>query len=177
MRALVLSVVVALLAFGAWRSYQRAAAFERRAQTAESFLKARRAEVEALEDSARRLEAEAAKRDTVIQYRVRRIAVLDSIAPPPDTCAPYLRERDLLIAAQADQLETKDAELELRGRALLALRAATDTLEAALASRSRPLPRISFGPEVGVGGFVGLCADGRPCAGVGITLSLGRVRL
>lgn len=147
----------------AHRWEQRAAAAESLAVVAAEQSAAARAEA----DSFARL---AARQDTVVRWRVRRVAMVDSIHPPAADCLPNLGERDALIAAQQDQIETLQQETLARGRALTILQGSHDNLQRTLAAR--PRPSAFHGPSIGVGAFIGVCADGQPCVGVGLTLNL-----
>lgn len=84
--------------------------------------------------------------------------------PVPDSCVAVAAERDSLIDTLFIVAGAYDTAVTLRDAEAAALRAATDSLRSAA---RRPF----WKPEVGMGPFLGVCADGKPCAGVGVTLS------
>lgn len=93
----------------------------------------------------------------------------------PDTCVTFVAPRDSLIDSAIEEADTWRAAYEDEHTANLWLHTANASLTAVndtltLTLQSRPKPRPSWMPRVGVGPFVGVCPNG-VCAGVGITLS------
>lgn len=154
---------------------QPRARWEARAARADSLAVVAQAEAATARAEADSLRRVVVRQDTVIRWRVRRVAEVDSIHPPAEDCLPNIRERDALIAALQEQRVTLEQENAARGRALLILSASHDTLQRTLAAR--PRPSALHGPSVGVGVFAGVCANAQPCAGVGITINLGGFKL
>lgn len=132
-------------------------------------------EVVVLESQASAFAQRAAKVDTII--RVRERVIHDSFPAEnyPDTCAKPLAIRDSQIAdltlsrdSWRSAYDTSLVAMARLGEMVSAARAANDSLEAALAPRVQTFwSRLK--PKMGGGGFAGVCTDGRPCAGVGIT--------
>jgi hypothetical protein len=101
--------------------------------------------------------------------------------PVPEPCVAVAAARDTVIDSLLVTIDGLQAAAALQGEAIARLsgaladtRAAADTLRAILAAA--PSPRPAWVPAIGVGPFVGLCADGRPCAGLGVSLQW-KVRL
>jgi len=84
--------------------------------------------------------------------------------------------RDELIEEQDDQIIDLVAAVAIERSAAAELRLGLsdaisrgDSLDAVLSDRPRPRP--SFLPRMSVGPFIGFCADGTSCVGVGLHLS------
>ncbi len=121
-----------------------------------------------------------AKKDTVYRLRVDSILAL----PEPETledCEETLEEsfgliRDLSSQAEGWRMAFND-ERAATGKLIAAnrlLEQGADSLRGAI-RRLEPKPRTILGrllnPELRPGVFAGFCTDGRPCAGVGVTIS------
>lgn len=171
--ALTLGVAFALSGRNAAREW------EARAAEAESLAERLAARALAAEDAAK---AERARADSAAAWaeaersRIRPKVVEVREIEVPAPCEQYTAPRDTLLdalAAEADgwrEAWTRQKRVAGELRAALDLRsAAADSLAAVLADR--PAPRNSWWPDLAVGPFVGVCADVRPCAGVGVTLS------
>jgi hypothetical protein len=147
-------------------------------QTVEALAASERARADSLAGRARELAVRAdslarrtARVDTVLRTRIVEVRA----QPVPDTCAPWIAERDSLIdaaVAQADSWrEAYGQQVLVTGlleAAQAGLRLANDSLSAVLAGRPRPPPW--WRPTLGIGPFTGVCTSG-VCAGVGVTLS------
>jgi|SRR5690625_3228179 len=171
--ALTLGVAFALSGRNAAREW------EARAAEAESLAERLAARALAAEDAAK---AERARADSAAAWaeaersriRPRIVEIREIEVPAP--CEPYTAPRDSLLDATVAEAEgwreawTREKRAAGELRAALDLRsAAADSLLTVLAER--PTPRSSWRPDLAVGPFVGVCADVRLCAGVGLTLS------
>lgn len=175
--AVAVTLAVAAAAFGVWE-HREANKYEARAIRAETFaaLQVQRADsalasaersigrADSLEVTAGRLAAQVRERVAAVRAVVT-----------PDTCAPFIDERDVLIDDALAAYDTVHAALHWStesNRSLrvanVALRSATDSLRAVVADRPRPAPR--WIPELRP--FVGLCNTLEPCVGVGLTWRL-----
>jgi hypothetical protein len=133
-----------------------------------------------------RFQADSARADSLAenarergrQVKSRVAAVRAVVAP--DTCAPFVAQRDSIIDEQDSVIGTweraYDASLRAIGDLKLsneALQVRGDTLAAALSARPKPRSRLI--PSPGAGVFTGLCRDlegnVEPCYGAGVTLS------
>lgn len=169
-RALAWVGAAALAAVTIWALTSRSG-FEDRARDAEAFAADQRRNQRVLEDEIARLTGRVRQRDTVILERAEAVREADSTNPPPDTCRPNLAARDALIAEQAAQIADLKSLDSVNARLRRDLVAARDSLAAALGSRPRGLRLwvVDIGPPV-PGAFAGVGLNGRPTAGVGITL-------
>lgn len=108
--------------------------------------------------------------------RARVVRVRVDTVPVPAEALPYTAPRDTLIGL----LEEENGELRValaeshtvadalrQSNALL--RTSVDSLRSVLSRR--PKPRSPLIPTLGAGLFAGVCADLKPCSGVGVTLS------
>jgi hypothetical protein len=125
--------VVGVLVLGGM--LQRSCAWESRARAAERYDAAQRDTIAALETVAANLAAQAARVDTIRVTKTKLIPVVDSISKPDSTCAPSLRARDLVLAADAREIDDLQHEARVQINALARLTADRDTLRAALAAR------------------------------------------
>jgi len=101
--------------------------------------------------------------------------------PVPPPCTTIVSKRDEIIDTLLASVDSLNHAYVERGRAIGLLTGAladawmaADTLRAVL--RDVPSPRPGWMPTIGAGPFVGLCTDGRPCAGAGVSLQW-KVRL
>jgi hypothetical protein len=128
------------------------------------------------EDRAERAEQSARERGRQVKSRVAAVRAVVA----PDTCAPFVAQRDSIIDEQDSVIGTweraYDASLRAIGDLKLsneALQVRGDTLAAALSARPKPRSRLI--PSPGAGVFTGLCRDlegnVEPCYGAGVTLS------
>jgi hypothetical protein len=135
----------------------------------------RAASVEASEIAQR-----AAKRDTVVRTRLVEIRA----EPVPDTCRRLVAQRDsvintlLVTATTWNEAFTKQkAATALLQRENEALFASNIALDSAYRLLHRPPRRSLLGrlvrPSMRPGAFVGVCTDGKPCSGIGATLTWG----
>lgn len=116
--------------------------------------------------------ASAAEQAQVVRERVVEVREVEVPAP----CVSLVAVRDTIIDTsivvvdrQAEAIVEYVAVAEfLRQRSML-FQMRGDSLEAVLIDR--PGPKAWWMPETGVGGFVGVCAGGGVCSGVGITFS------
>jgi hypothetical protein len=116
--------------------------------------------------------ANVAPPDTV-RMRVREIVEV----PVPDTCAVFVIRRDSLINELVEDNEHLRVAYTAERKAADLLRIANDDLLVAIDSLNtvldaRPLPAPALAPRVGVGVFGGMCADGKPCVGVGVSINV-----
>lgn len=93
----------------------------------------------------------------------------------PDTCGPFVARRDSIIRGLVAVVEDQRAAYDSLGSVVSALRVSNDKLAFTVDSlvdvlKARPrlpsvwAPKITVGPQVGVG------LDGKPYAGVGLTI-------
>lgn len=117
--------------------------------------------------------------DTLIITRIRQLP------PVPSACEQFTRARDSIIMQCQANLARRDSvivHMEAAAvnlfRADTARREVVDSLTSAIALVLAP-PSLwqrltallgALAPDPGVGGFAGICANGEPCAGVGVTL-------
>lgn len=167
-----------ILWLGQCASSQRTKAlrFEQDAKNALAHANSNQEEADYYKDLAAEAQRRAARIDTVIQYRVRSVHVVDSLFPPDSSCLPNIAARDSLIAAQADDISQLHGVTAAQARALLLLQSSKDELARVLASRPASYPRF-LGPNIGLGVFGGVCGLGVPCVGVGVTVNLFSLRL
>lgn len=135
-------------------------------------------EADALRERADSIAADASARSPVIRERIR--LVRDTVQVP-DTCVSFVAQRDSIIDEVVEQADAwEDAYIaereahDLTRAAYSLLLGVNDSLRVVL--EDRPRPRPTFMPSLEVGPFVGFCADGRPCVGVGVGLTF-KVRL
>lgn len=193
-RALIYTVVVALvlsLGYGCLESHrvdERLAAFELQSAQADSAW----AVAHRVNDRLKPVVDSLQKQNAALRVRLQhRAASTDSAivvvqaAPVPDTCLTIVKIRDQLLTQARTERDSaltlydseKQASDSLR-RIIAADSAAqvTDSLARAAARAAiAPLRRQSLldrlTPHTGAGGFAGICTDGKPCAGYGLTLS------
>lgn len=129
-----------------------AARAENRADSAVSIIEQEAPEIQTRIDTVRAQTPEELEDHPAI---VERDSIIDDLT----------EQRDDALAAYYDQL---DATAKLRA-ALSVSEASGDSLSAVLSDR--PGDKPWWVPQLGIGPFVGVCATGTPCSGIGATLS------
>ena len=116
--------------------------------------------------------ASATERVRVVRERVVEVREVEV----PAIARPFVAARDSIIDELLVAVDQKDEVIaeyvsvtEFLRRESQKFEIRGDSLEAVLVDR--PGPRKWWMPQTGVGGFVGMCAGGGVCSGVGLTLS------
>lgn len=166
------------------QSERRIAEARRTVQAADSLrivAESEKAAALALADSLRKWAVVQRERDVVVDRRVVEVRA----EPLPDSCDTACKRlvatRDTIIDSLTTQRDGWRRAFERQAAATARLAAAYDLQSQANDSLQRavkllePPRRDLFGrllhPEVRPAIFAGLCADGRPCAGVGVALA------
>lgn len=175
---LVLGVV--LLVVLIWRSNERHSAALQRADSLATVASQQRGQAEAWRSLFTTAQA---KIDTVVRVQRVRDLRVDSVLvevraePVPEGCEVIVaRHREALDELEISRDGWRD-QFTAQREATARLVVAYDTLDAAYTTLNRayrlarnPPKRFIVAPAV----FAGLCTDGQPCAGVGLTLRWGR---
>lgn len=171
-------VVLASAAYGAF-SRHRVSEWETRADSAlrvaaaqQERAFAHRERAEAAENAARRLRIQADSLRTRTRERIVEVREI----PVPEECEEVVAPRDSIIDTLEVESETLRDALDAQMEAAAQLRVEADTwrergdsLEVVL--QDRPGPRARWVPVAGVGLFAGMCSNGLPCMGAGVTLT------
>lgn len=172
---LVGAALIAALTISGYFVDQKLQEWNRRVEEAQSFARAETARADSVVFAA---EHERARADSLARVaRVDTVRVREILEKPViKECEPFVIQRDSLINELLVKNEQLAEAYEVEHRAADKLRAAydallvvNDSLMAVLDDRPLPLPK--WAPSVQVGFFVGMCADGHPCAGVGAGLT------
>lgn len=164
-----------------WKTHQLSLAqkaFETRASKAEAIAAVLTRLSDTWHHAADSLEKMGKKTDTLVETRERIVFQVDSVLPPPDTCKPNLIARDNLIRSLSLDRDTWRSAFEARTNEAKIVTEVRDTVVRTILSRPTPVtPSRWSGPSVGLGGFVGVTAAGKPTVGVGVSVTLLSWRL
>ena len=181
---IVLLVVAALTAAAAWGigSFSATQAEAARQKGAADALRGEARQWQIVADSyatqAAALAARAARRDTVVLTRYREVLDTLTIEEECEEVAEFFTAIvDTLSVSNAELTSAYEYQKQATGAMLAQVRGlnkAYDSLSSAYETLAHP-PRPAFFkrlvPDVRPGAFVGVCTSGKPCGGVGITLS------
>lgn len=175
----VLAVAVAVLFLSCWQG-ERYDAQVARADSLATVADTERAAALRFQRAADSIQARV---DTVVRVQRVRDVRVDSVLvevrgqPVPEGCEAIVADHRAALDSLETSRDTWRASYEGQKAATALLGVAYDTLEVAY-TRVRtayellrnPPRRLQVAPAV----FAGLCTDGRPCAGVGVTIRWGR---
>lgn len=175
-----LAVLVVVILVVIWRTNERHGDVLRRADSLATVATHQRGQAEAWHVL---FEQQQARVDTAVVVRRVRDRVVDTLVqvvrelPVPEGCESVVAEHrlalDSLAASRDDWRDQFTAQREATAtlqQASVADSVAYASLSAAYRLARNPPKKLTLSPAV----FAGLCTDGRPCAGLGVTLRWGR---